>query len=245
MDLGVVILAGVYAAARRGDRVEEAWWGEYCREGRLGERGTGRGVQGKAEWLLWLSDGCQRAAAACREGGRYGQRRRARLRARAACLRTRARAAMHAAHHRIAATLTSQVDEVVIGDLDVVGLGRGRKGRNNRRLRFCAPARLRDAIKRAGTARGVEVKIVNEGGTTGTCPLCLHFAKHESEVRLQRTQDERSSTPDGLRTLSHPAPAPAPCLPPCPPAPLPPLPPLPPCPPALPPTLTAALGALR
>lgn len=187
VDLGVVILAAVFTAAWGDERVEGAWWAELCRDGRLGRRdpdarGSRRGVQGRAEWLLWLGDGCLRAAARIRGTGRRAQRQRGRLRARAARLRVRARAAVRSAHHRIASHITSHADEVVIGDLDVVDLGRGRRGRNNRRLRFCGPARLRDDIVRAGKARGVAVSIMDESGTTGTCPWCLTYRKHGSEV---------------------------------------------------------------
>jgi len=159
-------------------------YGEWCRDGRVGARERGRGVQGKVEWLWWLADGCKRAAAASKAGGKSGARRRAHLRALAARHRARARAALHSAHHRIARTLTAQVDSIAVGALDVVGLGRGRRGRNNRRLRFCAPAHLRDAILRAGKARGVRAQVVDESGTTGTCVACLRYKKAGKEVSV-------------------------------------------------------------
>lgn len=187
VDLGILTLAAVYVCEFYIGQPQGAWSGEFCRDGRVGDRvhlGKQRsGVQGKSEWRLWQADACRSAAAICKVSGRRGQRRRARLRAAAMQHRVRARAQMHSAHARIACSLTSQVDHLVIGDLDTVGLRTGRKGRHNRRLGFTRLAGLRDTLERAGKARGVEVQVVDEGGTTGTCPWCLIFKKRGNEVR--------------------------------------------------------------
>lgn len=73
-------------------------------------------------------------------------------------------------------------DAVAIGDLSVASLLRGRKGRFNRRMKLCRLANLRDVLKSKCGKLGAGVRVVNEGGTTGTCPWCLTYAKHGGEV---------------------------------------------------------------
>lgn len=187
VDLGILTLAAAYVCEFDGEEPRGVWSGEFCRDGRVGDRQLGKirpGVQGKSEWRLWQADACQSAAAMCKGSGRRGQRRRARLRAAAMRHRVSAREQVHAAHTRVACSLTSQVDHLVIGDIDIPGLMRGRRGRHNRRMAFTRLARLRDLMVRAGEERGVQVDVVDEGGTTGTCPWCLSFKKRGNEVRV-------------------------------------------------------------
>ena len=197
VDLGVLVLAGVFAAifGERGLQTYGVWGGELCRDGHIGERirseegNVIRGVLQKAEWVSWLSDGLTRACTVSkvsdswRDKGKRGRARRRRLRRLAACHRHRAKNMMQAAHTRIARQICTYTDRVYLGNLGVSELGRGRRGRMNRRLRLCRLASLRERIRLTGTGLGVDVRVVDERGTTGTCPWCVSYESRSSAVR--------------------------------------------------------------
>ena len=91
---------------------------------------------------------------------------------------------MCAAHHRIARQVCTVADEVAIGDLGIQALMRGHRGRLHRRMALAKPAHMWDTVIHTGKALGVDVRVVDECGTTGTCPRCLEYTKHPSNVSV-------------------------------------------------------------
>jgi len=138
---------------------------------------SGRAV--RAESFLHLHDQQARQAKAARRAPRPGQRgsrrwRRHRLRLRRVEARHRRR--VHQAHHQaanqvIAFAVHHQIGVLVVGD--PIGITAHRAGRvHNLRLRQWRRTHLVQALRDKAERAGIQVRLVDERGTSSTCPAC-------------------------------------------------------------------------
>jgi IS605 OrfB family transposase len=140
---------------------------------------SGRAI--RAESYLHLKDQQARQTKAARRAPRPGQRgsrrwRRHRVRLRRAEARHRSR--VHQAQHQaakqvIAFAVGHQVGTLVVGDL--TGITSREMGRvQNLRLRQWRRAHLIQALRDKAERVGIHVRLVEERGTSSTCPACRH-----------------------------------------------------------------------
>jgi IS605 OrfB family transposase len=145
--------------------------------GRIGLLVSGRAI--RAEGYLHLQDQQARQAKAARRAPKPGQRGSRRWRQHRARLRrveARHRRRIHQAHHEAAAqvvafALQQRVGVLVIGDPK--GITNQDAGRvQNLRLRQWRRTHLLQALRDKATRVGIVVRLVNERGTSSTCPAC-------------------------------------------------------------------------
>jgi IS605 OrfB family transposase len=133
----------------------------------------------RAESYLHLKDQQARRAGAARRapgpgqrGSRRWRRHRARLRRAQACHRRRVHQAQHqAAKQVIAFALQQRVGTLLVGDpKGITGQDAGRV--QNLRLRQWRRAHLVQALRDKAEQSGIKVRLVDERGTSSTCPAC-------------------------------------------------------------------------
>lgn len=133
----------------------------------------------RADSYLHLDDQKSRQAKAARRVPRPGQRgsrrwrrHRARVRRAEACHRRRVHQAQHqAAKQVIAFAVHHQVGTLVVGDLK--GITNQDAGRvQNLRLREWRRTHLLQALRDKAEQAGIVVRLVDERGTSSTCPSC-------------------------------------------------------------------------
>jgi putative transposase len=138
---------------------------------------SGRAV--RAEERLHLADTRTRARRMGRKAPRRGQRgsrRWRQLRAAQRGAEARHRRRVHQAHHHaakavVAWALARRIGTLVIGDpKGITNRDSGR--RQNRRLRQWRRTHLMRALVDKATLAGIAVVLVNERGTSSTCPVC-------------------------------------------------------------------------
>lgn len=196
VDFGVLILAAVYFAVIEEEtgRVRGAWCGEYGRSAEVGRRADETvGLLGTAQRYSWLADWCKSAIARTKQStthqeetpeGRKVRRQRLReLRAKENSLRWSTKRVMRAGRNSIARAVVRVADRVVLGDLGLEDIAKGKRGAAHTRRNLCALGQLRDRFVQVGGQLGVQTDVVDEGGTTGTCPWCLKYEKKNSAVR--------------------------------------------------------------
>jgi len=133
----------------------------------------------RAESYLHLKDQQARRVKAARRAPRPGQRgsrRWRRHRARVRCAEARHRRRVHQAHHEaakhvVAFAMQQRVGTLLIGDPK--GITKHDAGRvQNWRLRQWRRTHLLEALRDKAELAGVVVRLVDERGTSSTCPAC-------------------------------------------------------------------------
>jgi IS605 OrfB family transposase len=133
----------------------------------------------RAESYLHLQDQQARQTKAARrtpKPGQRGSRRWRRHRTRVRRVEARHRRRLHQAHHEaarqvIAFAIQHQVGALVVGDPN--GITRHDAGRvQNLRLRQWRRTHLVQALRDKAERVGIEVRLVDERGTSSTCPVC-------------------------------------------------------------------------
>jgi IS605 OrfB family transposase len=151
---------------------------------------SGRAI--RAESFLHLHDQQARQAKAARRAPRPGQRgsrrwRRHRLRLRRTEARHRRR--VHQAHHQAANQVITfavhhRIGVLVVGD--PTGITAHRAGRvHNLRLRQWRRTHLVQALRDKAERAGIQVRLVDERGTSSTCPACRQRVPKPSARRFR------------------------------------------------------------
>ncbi len=139
---------------------------------------SGRGL--RAESRLHIAERRARARAVARRAparGEHGSRRWRKYRRRTRLIEARHRRRVAQARHEaakavVAWAVSQRVGTLVIGDpVGVLELKSGK--RHNQRLRDWRPGQARQALADKASAAGIVVHIVDERGSSSTCPSCL------------------------------------------------------------------------
>jgi putative transposase len=138
---------------------------------------SGRALRAEARLHLADTKGRQRVMSRrAPSPGRAGSRRWRKMRARQRRVEARHRCRLRQAHHEaarsaVAWAVDKRVGTLVVGDLrGITGTDAGR--RHNLALRSWRPAHLLGALRDKAEVAGMALMVVNERGTSSTCPQC-------------------------------------------------------------------------
>jgi putative transposase len=138
---------------------------------------SGRGLRAEARLHLADTKGRQRVMARrAPSPGRAGSRRWRKMRAHQRRVEARHRRRLRQAHHEAARTVVAwaadrRLGTLVVGDLrGITATDAGR--RHNLALRSWRPAHLLGALRDKAEVAGMGVLVVDERGTSSTCPRC-------------------------------------------------------------------------